>query len=167
MRDDRHKWTPAGADALPLEIRGCRVSSVLPMRQTLMSGPGVLRTFKGALAGWPDIVSQDSYALRLRRDRLLVVNGPQAREGWDAAAHQAVSDVSDGYTVFELSGPSALHLLQHGAELSLEVPSDSVVRQIFGLSAMLYRYDAPDQFRLHISRGNAEAFLHHIKALEG
>lgn len=71
-------------------------------RQTIVSGTSVLHHFDDTLGpaiGWPEIADGPSYAIALRRDRVLPVNGPGLADGWDDEAEHAISDMSGGYAV--------------------------------------------------------------------
>ena len=98
MRDDRQKWAPSQSDSpATVETDLVRISGVSSDRLTLISGPVQQALAKCGMqiaAGWPDPVSSDSYALRLRRDRILVVNGPALEDGWDADNGVAISDMT-------------------------------------------------------------------------
>ena len=165
MRNDNRKWqNPIDADQ-GFSVPGVRVSSLPPPRQILLSGiaPTALRVCGcHAAFGWPDIVQEETFALRLRRDRVMIVNGPQLEDGWDATNELAVSDVSDGYQVLEICGPRALDLIQRGAEVSLAIPSASAVRQFAGFEVLLYRWRTENQYHLHIPQYNAQALLLHL-----
>lgn len=163
MRDDRNRWPAPIARRDPVTVGAAQLQEVALTRQTLVSGPSV-RTTEAPLIGWPDLVLTDRYALCLRRDRVLVVNGQEDSPGWDATAQRAVSDVTDGYRVFDLTGPSAHDVLRRGAEIELLPRSPSVARQLYGLGCFLYRVGRPDHFRLHVSSAHADAMCGHLLA---
>ncbi|GHG92313.1 hypothetical protein [Pseudodonghicola xiamenensis] len=152
MRDDSHKWDVPQNFSAPLAGPGVTISRIIPDRQTLISAPDILARTPGA-AGWPDRAAGDSYTLCLRRDRVLEVNGPARTDGWDG--QQAVSDITDGLTIFEITGPRAMELIRRGAEISDALPSRSAVRQAFGLEVILCRRQ--DALRLHVARTEAQA----------
>jgi sarcosine oxidase gamma subunit len=81
-----------------------------------------------------------------------VVDGPQIEEGWDAERGVAVSDITDGYSVVEVSGDAAIGVLKRGTEISLEQPSGSVARVFYGYPVFVYACEGPDRFRIHIPR---------------
>lgn len=159
MRDDSGKWpTALGPDRPSFETSGVCLKMVRLDRQVLLSGPIAACLNEagfGIAIGWPDVVTPDGgYALRLRRDRVLVVNGAPIAEGWHNGV--ACSDVSDGYGVIELEGRDALAVLQRGTEISRAVPSPSVARQFSGFGVLLYACGAT-RFRLHVARGHIDA----------
>jgi hypothetical protein len=139
MRDDRAKWAPPGAARSRQALQGAVLTPVTGLRQTLLSGPRVLAPDD---CGWPDIVRGATYRVALRRDRVLEIGGAAGTPGWDAAR-----------------GLAAFALLQRGTEITLGVPSRSVVRPLFGLSALVYRREA-ETFRLHVGAAQAEALVH-------
>ena len=163
MRDDSRKWDVPPDYSAPLKAGGVSVTRVWPGRQLLISAPDVLARMPAA--GWPDVVSGPAYGLCLRRDRVLEVDGPAREVGWNG--NQAVTDVTDAYAVFRIDGPQALALCRRGAELSPAQPSRSVARRMFGLSALLYRWEAGDCFRLHVPRGHAQALWQMLAAHMG
>ena len=120
MRDDRDKWAPAlGAERPPIENDHLRLSVVKIERQTLISGPyeKCLDICKLPHAtGWPQIATGNNYAIRLRRDRILVVDGPSLEDGWHDDAGVSVSDMSSAYILVEIKGEDALDLLNRGVD---------------------------------------------------
>ena len=115
MRDDRARWPAPVADDKLLDLDGALLQPVHGLTQTLISG-AELRTQTGLpLIAWPDRPTTDSYAISLRRDRILCIGNPPFDEGWHPDKALAVSDMSDGYTVFDLLGDGALDLLTRGA----------------------------------------------------
>lgn len=153
MRDDRHLWTPPARLTDPLELGGVTLVQVNVGRQVMISGVGI-----GADGiGWPEVASGDVYRIALRRDRVVAVGGPVRADGWDMDAAQAVSGISDGFEVFELSGPNAMGVLQRGTEITIDQVSSSVARVLFGLGVWVYRHGNETTFRLHASRAQSEA----------
>jgi len=163
MRDDSRKWKVPPDYAQPLAGDGVTVTRVWPARQVLISAPDALARI--AATGWPEVARGDAYALCLRRDRVLEVNGPARDEGWDGT--QAVTEVSDAYAVFHIEGPQALALCRRGTELSLAQPSRSVARQMFGFPAFLYRWGGEDSYRLHVPRAHGQALWQRLAAQMG
>ncbi len=164
MRDDSKRWDAPTANGSAEMAEGVTLAPVQLTRQTLISGADTLARMQPKLAAWPDIVTDQSYALCLRRDRIMLVNGPVAEEGWHEDTSQAISDMSDAYAVFEISGRDAFATLKRGAELRLDVPSVSVARMLFGLDVFLYRFGDEDRFRIHVSQSQAEPLLKSLKA---
>jgi len=57
---------------------------------------------------------------------------------------------------------SSLELLKRGAEISLDEPSQSAVRFLFGYEVIIYRTSSTD-FRLHIDHTYADALWSHFQ----
>ena len=156
MRDDSTKWHPAlGMDRHDIDTGGVRISLIHPDRMTLISGPcnaALEWSGIGTAIGWPEVASGHSYALRCRRDQILVVNGPDLTDGWHADRGLAVSDMTDGFGVVDICGGDALAILCRRTEISHEEPSRSANRAFFGYAVMIYAYDAQNHFRMHVPR---------------
>jgi len=155
MRNDNMKWdAPLGDQRADIQGDGFQLSIVKPMRQTLISGP--IKTCLSVCAlgnatSWPDIATDDAYAIHLRRDRILAVNSAALPDGWHSQG-VAISDMSGAYSVIEISGPKAIDLLNRGTELDTALPSGSVARQFHGFATLIYRWQSPDSYRLHLQR---------------
>ena len=170
MRNDSDRWQPAGEALAGFAGPGVTVTPVQGRRQTLISGP-----VAGALAavgltrahGWPEVVAAAPYALRLRRDRVLVVDGPALPAGWDAQAGLAVSDMSDGLHIIEISGEKAFDLIRAGTEISRADASASVVRLLAGHEVALYFHGGGDRLRLHVSAPEAPALMLWLRRVAG
>ncbi|WP_323778845.1 hypothetical protein [Leisingera sp.] len=159
MRDDSENWDAPQPSGYVHQANGITLAPATLTRQTLLSGPRVLAQTEQPIASWPDIVTAQSYALPIRRDRVLLVNGSAVPEGWQDDICQAVSDASDAYSVFDISGKNALEVLRRGAELNLGIPSRSVARTLFEFEVFLYRYETEISFRIHVASGQSEALL--------
>ena len=164
MRDDRSKWLPAQEPLAPLNADNVTVRVVNLGNQYVVSGLSIAQD-SGRGAGWPDLVADASYELRLRYDQILSVGGENRDTGWDANNQIAVSDMSDGYRVFTVAGARAFACLCQGAELDLALHSRSVIRRLWDYDVLLYRHGTETDFRLHIERHSAEG-LYRILASE-
>ena len=160
MRDDSKRWPVPRDPADVIEAPGLRIKKLHVERLTLLSGPRALHQTKLPLAEWPDVVTTDSLAIILRRDRVMEVNGPVRTDGWDTKAALAISDVTDGYTQVELTGKNALSLLRRGTELNPKIPSRSTARLCFGLGVSLYQFRSDSTFRVHVASAQDEALWH-------
>ena len=165
MRDDSHKWDRLTNDDVIKLPNGTRLSRIKDLTLTLISGPNVLGQVDAPLVGWPEVIDGDRYAVVMRRDRVLLVGDTDLIEGWDDTKNLAVSDMTHGYDVFDLSGPHALSMLQQGTEIHLDQPSRSVVRLAFGLGLHIYRHGAEDTFRVHVLTHQREALIGYLKAV--
>lgn len=157
MRNDNHRWDAPGE--LAVKTDGLTVAPVKGLRQTLVSGLDVLAKYYDHLITWPDVAEGESYALSLRRDRILIIGETDLRPGFDAAKGWAVSDLSDGYAVFDLYGPRAFEVLRRGAELRIDQPSRSVARRLFSFDVVLYQSEKEGNFRIHVSRSFGQALV--------
>ena len=97
MRDDRHKWPLAlGVERPDLVQKNIALRIVPIERQTVISGDIVdcleKCGCKTAVGGGPDIAQGGIYCLRQRRDRVLVVNGPELGDGWHSDQNVAVTE---------------------------------------------------------------------------
>lgn len=155
MRDDRNRWDPATFEFDTIQAKNVEISQVRLSRQTMISRPGIATDARG----WGDQITGETYIVALRRDRILEVGGPETEEGWIDGA--AISDISDGFIIFDITGANALALMQCGTELS-ETPSKSVSRQLWGHTVLLYKHDAA--LRLHVLRAEAQALYANLSA---
>lgn len=159
MRNDTMRWAAASeADRPSVGNDDARISIYRPQRQTLVSGPysaALNRTRMGAAVGWPEDASGAAYAVRLRRDRILVINGSAVVDGWHSDGGLAVSEMTFAYAIIDLDGPKSLDILRQGTELTLS-PSASVAREFSGFGIFLYSRGI-NSFRLHVRRSHLEA----------
>lgn len=175
MRDDTERWRePRIAREHEISRERVMLRRIFPGRQTLISGPRAAAMTLAAASGvvaWPDIATGEAFSLSLRRDRLLAINGGPFTMGWNAAEGLAISDMTSGYSVFELSGQGAMGVLATGTEIALGQPSASTLRLWHGFGIILYRYCEAERYRIHVGAGFTEAFfetiLAQISALEG
>lgn len=159
MRDLTASW-PAVPDwaSSTLEHAGITVRTAIPARQHLVSGN--LAAFAAA-AGLSDQgvgafaqASGERYALRLARDRMLVVNAPAetATGGWHAEGY-AVTDVSAMYHVFEIEGDGIDAMIGEATAMDPAAGSPSAVTLFAGQPAIAYYHG--QRLRLHVERGFA------------
>lgn len=162
MRDDKHKWPAAlGSDRPALSRRHVNAEIINIHRQTVLSGNVAdclkLCGLANAVGGGTDVASGEGYALRQRRDRIVLVNGDTLADGWHADANVAVSDMSAAYAVVSLSGQGAENVISTGTEFYPEMVSPSVSRIWHGFGVLLYRFESPNSYRLHIRTAQLEA----------
>lgn len=165
MRDDRSRWPAPVADEIPLDLVGAQLQPVHGLTQTLISGADVRNQTGLPVLAWPDSPTTDSYAISLRRDRILCIGNTPFDEGWHSDKELAVSDMSDGYTVFDLVGDGALDLLNRGGDVSKTEASASVVRMLFGLGVFLYCDPSTEGFRIHVSSVHDSALISHLRSV--
>ncbi len=101
----------------------------------------------GALA----LASGPAYSVRLARDRLLIVSQdpPALTFGWHEDGF-AVSEMSAGLAVLELSGDGVDDIIHRGSTLAMTGKSRSAAVSFAGIGAILYRHDVPGKIRLHV-----------------
>lgn len=162
MRDDRHLWPAAISGARPdLSGPGVTIRLVQAARQTVLSGPYeaamALAGLTGDAVGSGAIAQGSPYAIRQRRDRILVIGGGEIADGWHEAAGVAVADMTAAYGVIEVTGVRAERLLATGTEFAANQPSASAARLWHGFSCLIYRYQSEDSFRIHVRSAHLEA----------
>ncbi|MCI5076879.1 hypothetical protein [Oricola sp.] len=160
MRNDNLSWD-VPIERKFLELSGLTIRQIRPKRMTVISGPfASIRKSTGIdrAIGWPEAPDGEPYLLRLRRDRVLMVNGPDLADGWNAELGLAISDMTCGYAVFEIKGADAMAFLRRGAGISLRTSSASVNRLFHGLAAMIYSWNDQNHFRVHVASPMQDAF---------
>ncbi|HVJ40286.1 MAG TPA: hypothetical protein VM639_02265 [Dongiaceae bacterium] len=116
-----------------------------------------------------DICGAQRYALQLAPDRLLYVGDgastgqPQLSFGWSEGI--AVTDVSDGYLLFDVLGRSAVDIMRLGGAYdydSLERAAEESAMTLFaGIKVALMRLETG--WRLHVERPAATALWHWLE----
>lgn len=167
MPDRSLFWSPV-ADWSRTEIRYQDLSiATAPMQCTWLVS-GKLETFlhaRGELrcVGPREACDADTYALRLAPDRLLFVRTGDAHVdppafGWSEDGI-AISDVSDGFVLFDVAGRAALDLMKLGAQYPFEAepggPAESALMLFAGLKVAVARLERG--WRLHVERPYATA----------
>ncbi|WP_269932816.1 hypothetical protein [Aminobacter sp. HY435] len=123
----------------------------------------------GDLAAWSDVsgialqpvgafgvASGDAYAVRVARDRLLVVSAsPSAvAPGWHEGGF-AVTTVSAGLQIFEVEGAWS-EIVARATPLDPGATSASAAMAFAGIDAVVYRHG--EMLRVHVDRGLATYF---------
>ncbi|WP_299506086.1 hypothetical protein [uncultured Roseobacter sp.] len=162
MRDDRNRWPATVESERPNLVRDTiSMRYVSPARQTVISGNFedclALSGLETAVGGGTGFASGETYALRQRRDRVVVINGPDIADGWHSEHNVAVSDMTSAYSVLEMTGARGEQLIATGTEFNGDRASASVSRLWHGFGILLYRYGAEDVFRLHVRSALADA----------
>ncbi|MFC3327192.1 hypothetical protein [Mesorhizobium cantuariense] len=162
MRDLAEKWSVAPDwQSAVITTPGLAIQAVLTLNQLMVSGDldawargsGVDGTGVGAFGA----AQGDRYAVRMARDRLLVVsNSPLAiPTGWHAEGF-AVTAISAGLQVFEVEGRALDTFIARGTTLDPSQASASAALSFAGISAIAYRHE--DRLRIHVDRGLAAYF---------
>ena len=98
----------------------------------------------------------DRYALRLAPDRLLFVSMGSAFDatfGWSDGC--AVTDISDGYVLLDITGPAAPELMWLGALHDFEARSDTASAAMLFAGKRVILARIPRGWRLHVERPDA------------
>ena len=163
MRDLAQSW-PRIPDwsGTAYEGRGIHVTSVAGLSQHLVSGN--LAPFGDSVGGL-GIVGSERAAVRVARDRILVVNADPAlvARGWHEEEF-AVTDVSAMYHVFEISGSGVPALLREALLIDPDNAGPSAAVMFAGLHAILYCVESRDRLRLHVERGHAAYLVNWLEA---
>jgi heterotetrameric sarcosine oxidase gamma subunit len=173
MRNLAENWPEIPAwQTVTLRKADIVIATIAGLRQHLVSGrlaafaaeERVHSEGEGALS----VLSSGKAALRLARDRMLVINADTeaTRPGWHDEGF-AVSDVSAAFHVFEISGAGIGALLTQALFIDSDKagPSASVV--FAGTAAVLYYADDKSHLRLHVERGFAAYVWNWLEAYDG
>ncbi|WP_214472376.1 hypothetical protein [Mesorhizobium sp. dw_380] len=159
MRDLAEKWSAAPDwQSAAITAPGLGVRAISGLDQQLVSGDldawarvsGLKESGVGAFGA----AQGERYAVRLARDRLLIVsNTPLAiTAGWHAQGF-AVTEISAGLQVFEVEGVGLDAFIARGTTLDSRRPSASAALSFAGISAIVYRHES--KLRVHVDRGLA------------
>ena len=159
MRDLTSSWPAVPAwDSAVLDRNGLKAATVAHSGQHLVSGDlsafaraaGLANEGVGAFGD----AAGETYALRVARDRMLVVNAPDGAVagGWHAEGY-AVTDVSAAYHVFEFSGDGVTSLIEEAMFIDPAAQSPSAATMFAGQQAIVYRHGG--KLRVHVERGFA------------
>lgn len=151
MLDRSAFWSEAPAN---LTGPGLTVSVLPPVPQMMVSGdlPGFLaRHALPPAVGLLANVTGDRFALRLARNRMLVVglDLPPEAMGWVDGC--ALSPMTGALAVVEITGPDAMALYARGTAVDASTASPSAALVFAGVSVIACRHD--DALRLHLDRG--------------
>jgi heterotetrameric sarcosine oxidase gamma subunit len=136
---------------------GLSIATVAPQAAWLVSGN--LAAFldrRGVRLG----DAGDRYALRLAPDRLLFVSidgdALDVTFGWSEDGC-AVTDVSDGYVLLDITGPAAPELIRLGALHDFEARSDTASASMLFAGQRVILARIQQGWRLHVERPHAAA----------
>jgi heterotetrameric sarcosine oxidase gamma subunit len=156
MRDRGLFWSPVPdwSQAI-LRPDGLSIVAMAPRAAWLVSGN--LAAFlerRGVRVG----DAGQRYALRLAPDRLLFVSMDGSEDvtfGWSDGC--AITDISDGFVLFDIAGLAALNLMQLGALHDFERRSDTASASILFAGQRVILARIQQGWRLHVERPNAAA----------
>lgn len=173
MRDDQKRWPEVKRyDRDELFGSGVAVRAVQLDRQTMISGSLSaclnLAGLKENSASSENFPGSSTYAIRLRRDRILVVGGPELEEGWIKAAEVAVSEMTTAYSVIDISGNAAESLLATGTEFNSRSIGPSASYKWHGFDCLIYRRGTDGgTWRLHVRSAHLDAVWDMLKCQIG
>jgi sarcosine oxidase gamma subunit len=155
-------WAPArrGAGTLIHKPR-LEARAQAGLGQTLVSGDldaAIADLAPGApLLGLYALVPDGAHALRIARDRALIVTPAplEAAEGW--RENWCATCVDDGFAAIDIEGADAPSALAQGTAADLALGSPSAAVLFAGLRCLLVRMSAG--FRLHVEAPWLEAML--------
>ncbi|MCL4744006.1 MAG: hypothetical protein KJZ83_01200 [Burkholderiaceae bacterium] len=150
-------WDSVRIEGSDVAIATCRPGAMVVVNGDLKAALE-LAGVESAPVGWPEVARGDCYAVRLARDRALIVGGAALPAGWHEKGF-AVSRSEDATIVFAISGQGTGDLLSFGAEVFFDQASASAVRLLAGLAVILYRYGDEQGVRVHVARPRAAALL--------
>ena len=126
----------------------------------------------GDILGPRQVCSSDRYALRLAPDRVLVVDGTSTAPAsvmavaHDSVSNCAVTEISDGLVIFDITGGSAAELMAQGSEYPFEDtaprPLESASMSFGGFRVIVSR--RTNGWRLHVERPWAAALWRWLEA---
>ena len=152
-------WSPVPVwSRVTIQHEGLGIAAVAPPVAWLVSGN--LAAFlerRGVQFGY----AGDRYALRLAPDRLLFVSidaavADDVAFGWSEDGC-AVTDVSDGYVLLDITGPAARALMQLGALHNFEARSDTASAAMLFAGQRVILARIQQGWRLHVERPHAAA----------
>lgn len=170
MLDHGKKWPePVAWEDARVAVDGLAIVSRPGLSQFYVSGDVDAFLARHSLAGPVGLLGQvfgDRYALRLARDRVMVVGvGDDALvTGWDQAGGYGVTRMSSALHVFEIAGPLARDLVARGCVFDPHEPGPCSTIQFAGINVSLYCHGDPEVLRLHIDRGLASYLWSWINA---
>ncbi len=159
MRNLAEKWSkaPDWQDAV-IEVPGLRIGSIPGLHQRLVSGDLAAWVeasgFDGTAVGAFGLAEGGRYTVRLARDRLLALSTTPLgmATGWYSQGF-AVTEISAGLHIFEVSGEAVDAFIARGTTLNPEQTSATAALSFAGIDAIVYRHDTT--LRIHVDRGLA------------
>lgn len=158
MRNETLNWIPVPDWSVPLEKAGVTVRTIEIASQHLVSGDLGRFAAKAGLAnqgvGAFAVADGECLALRIARDRMLVVDAPTdlTDGGWHEDGY-AVTDVSALYHVFEIDGDGLDALIGEATAMNPDWQSPSAMVMFAGQQAIAYYHQGG--LRIHVERGFA------------
>ena len=168
---DRSKFWKPSPDWATAEISrdDWRARPVLGLGQLLVSGR-IAGAIEALASGAPEVglwgvVAGDPHAVRIARDRVLIVSAgefsvePGWRDGW------AATPADDVYAVLEIDGSGLAALVAEATAADLDAGSRSAAIMFAGIPCLLYR-TGQTTARLHVERPLATYIWHWLERRE-
>jgi heterotetrameric sarcosine oxidase gamma subunit len=159
MRDRGLFWSPVPDwSRASIQHEGLNIAAVVPQAAWLVSG-NLLAFLERRGVRFGDAGGR--YALRLAPDRLLFVAVDGAATdgvtfGWSEDGC-AITDVSDGHVLLDITGPAAPELMRLGALHDFEATSDTASAAMLFAGQRVILARIQQGWRLHVERPNAAA----------
>lgn len=160
----RDRLWPA-ADALldlPWSVPGLTVAWAPPRPLHLVSGALDAALAEAGIAGpplgWPADAPDAPHALRLARDRALLVGAPPLAEGWHDGGF-AVSAMTDGLVALDCTGDAVPELLARLGDRRFDRPSPTAALWLGGRTVPACRLAGGNGLRLYGERQNLPSLL--------
>lgn len=160
MLDNSRKWRPEPdwVEAL-LAAPSLRIRAVTGLPQHLVSGNierFLARHGLGADIGAFGLASGGRYAVRVARDRLLVVGVPASEcpAGWHGEGY-AVTAVGSALRVLEARGQGVRDLIARATTVDPDNGGPCAALQFCGLTCSVYFHADMQTLRIHVDRGLA------------
>ena len=161
MRDRGLFWSPVPDwSRASIQHEGLSIAAVAPHAAWLVSGNfAAFLERQGVRFG----EAGNRYVLRLAPDRLLFVSfgADEVTFGWSDGC--AISDVSDGYVLFDITGPATLELMRLGALHDFEAKSDTASASMLFAGQRVILARVPQGWRVHVERPDAAAIWQWLK----
>jgi heterotetrameric sarcosine oxidase gamma subunit len=156
-------WSAAGIHKPGLDIAAAHAGTIWLISGDLAKV--LAQHHGGACIGPRETITGESYALRLAPDRLLSVGAAaQVTPGWSNDG-VASTDVSDGFLLFDITGPAAADVMAMGAEYDFASKpasaTESAAMLFAGLKVSVARIAGG--WRLHVERPYATALWHWLE----
>lgn len=160
MLDNSARWRPEPDwENARLEGRTVAVRAVTGLAQRLVSGDldrFLARHGLGCNVGALGLASGGRYAVRVARDRLLVVGLPasECADGWHADGY-AVTTMGSALRVLDARGEGVRDLLARATTVDPDDPGPCAALRFFGLTCTVYFHGDAQTLRIHVERGLA------------
>ncbi|MGN0934700.1 hypothetical protein [Falsigemmobacter intermedius] len=154
MLDRGTFWAPAAEACAGFSTPNLTVRLLPVIAQQMVSGDLDAALARHGLAqagGLLAEVPEGTHALRLARNRALIVGVGGEAQSAGFADGVAVTPMSGALAVLELSGPKAFEALQRASAIDFRKPSPCAALNFAGVTCVLAQQEG--RLRLHLDRG--------------